>query len=262
MSHDAPIPASLALDGLAGDARNAFDLAAEMHYRGIAFATNHPELTPDQLGQTARRHLKTLLTTKRLEIDTIRIAVPKGSLTDPATIDRTLDNAQKAFLLARDLGVKTVSLNVGNLTDNKVPHSTMIAAIRQLAQHADAAGLTMSLSGGLANPLRSVLKEVDYDRAMAHLDTGMTLAAEEDILVAAEALVGVIGQVTAADVIRAGKTVRSTFLGEGQLPLHELLEILEDQGFRGPLVVDVRDLPDGVAGARHAAHVLHELLQT
>jgi len=264
MNNDTPIPASLAIGGLAVDARGAFELAAEARYHGIVFATNHPELMPDQLGQTARRHLKTMLAGKRLEIDAIRIASPKGGLTDPTTIDRTLDHAQKAFLLARDLGVKVVSLNVGDLADNKVPHSTMVAAIRQLAQHADAVGggeLTLSLGGDVSEPLRSVIKEVDYDRAAANLDTGSTLAVGEDILVAAEMFAGVIGQVTAADVIRAGKMVRATFLGEGQLPLHELLEILADQGFRGPLVVDVRDLPDGAAGARHAAGVLRKLLQ-
>ncbi|MCL2641463.1 MAG: sugar phosphate isomerase/epimerase [Phycisphaerales bacterium] len=263
MNNDTPIPASLAIDAFTVDARNAFDIAADARYHGIAFATNHPELMPDQLGHTARRHLKTMLAGKRLEIDAIRIAAPKGALTDPTTIDRTLDGAQKAFLLARDLGVKVVSLNVGNLVDNKVPHSTLIAAIRQLAQHADAVGggeLTVSLSGDASEPLRSMLKEVDYDRAAANLDTANTLAAGEDILLAAEALAGVIGQLTAADVIRAGKTIRPTCLGEGQLPLHELLEILADQGFRGPMVVDVRDLPDGEAGARHAANVLRKLL--
>ena len=71
----------------------------------------------------------------------------------------------------------------------------------------------------------------------------------------------IIGQVTAADAIRGGKSVRATFLGEGQLPLPELMEILEEQGFRGPLVVDVRDLSDSAEGARHAAEVLDRLLR-
>jgi sugar phosphate isomerase/epimerase len=262
MASDSSIPASLSLDGLASDARSAFDLASESRYHGIAFPTNHPELTPDALGQSARRHIKILLANKNLAIDAIRIAAPKGALADPATIDRTLDNAQKAFLLARDLGVTTVSLNVGNLSDNKIPQSTLVAALREVAQHADAAGLTLALGSETSEHLRSLLKAVDYDRARANIDTARLIANGEDPLVVAETLAGIIGQVTAADAIRAGHSVRATFLGEGQLPLHELLEILENQAFHGPLIVDVRDLPDASQGARHAAHVLHELLQT
>src|SRR5688572_7848103 len=89
MAEDRSIPAALAIDGLAGDARGAFELASSARYAGIAFATNHPELTPDKLGQSARRHLKTLLSSKQLGIQAIRVAAPRGALTETDTIDRT-----------------------------------------------------------------------------------------------------------------------------------------------------------------------------
>lgn len=261
MSSHSIIPAALSIDGLTGDARSSFDLAAGAHYHGIAFPTNHAELTPDALGQSARRHLKTILAAKHLAIDSIRVATPRTSLTDSGTIDRTLDNARKAFLLAHDLGVSTVSLNIGNLAGSKMPENTLIAAIRELAQHADAAGLNLALGSDSVLPLAGILKRVDYDRARINLNPARLLAGGQDILKDAEAMAGLIGQLTAADAVRAGANVRATFLGEGQLPLPELMEILQEQGFQGPTIVDVRDLPDPSGGARHAAEVLEKLLR-
>jgi sugar phosphate isomerase/epimerase len=261
MPDDRPIPAALAIDGLPGDTRSALDLAASVRYQGVSFATNHPELAPDQLGQSARRHFKTTLSSRRLAIDSIRVAAPRGALTDTETIDRTMDNARKAFLLAADLGVKTVALNVGNLGTSKVPASTIVAAVRDLAQHADAAGLSLALGSEGAQHLRGLIKDVDYERATVNFDAARLIEAGDDPLKVAEEMAGIIGQVTAADAIRAGKSARATFLGEGQLPLPELMEILEEQGFRGPLVVDVRDLTHSAEGARHAAEVLGRLLR-
>jgi sugar phosphate isomerase/epimerase len=264
MSSPEQVPASLALDALSGDARGAFDLAASAGYRGIAFATNHSELNPDLLGTSARRHVKTLLASKRLSLDSLRAAAPRTGLTDPGTIDRTLENARKALLLARELGIATVSLNVGTLTGDpklaKVPRGTVVSALRELAQQADAADLTLAISAEGSNALGEILKAVDYDKARLNLDAARLIGAGEDPLKVAEELAGTIAQFTAADAVRSGKSVRATELGEGQLPLHELLEILEEQGFRGPVVVDPRDLADPIDGARHAAAVLRTLL--
>src|SRR6188768_989146 len=114
MSNSTPIAAALGLEGLGAiDARAAFDVASDAHYRGVAFATNHRELNPEALGPSARRHVKTILAAKQLQIESVRAAAPRGGLSDASTIDRTLENARKAIHLARELGVGTVALNVG-----------------------------------------------------------------------------------------------------------------------------------------------------
>lgn len=270
MNDHPPIPAALSLDGLpTTDARAGFDFAAASCYRGIAFATNHAQLNPDALGVTARRHVKTILATKHLQIDSLRAAAPLGGLTDATTIDRTLDNARKAIGLARELGVATVALHIGDLVPQDaanrpsggIPDSTIVSALRQLAQHADAAGLTLALSSsGDPLALASILKQVDFDRAKVNLE-GPQLLAQSDPLHAAHLFAGSVGQLTASDGIRRGHSLHAAPLGEGQLPLAELLQLLDEQGFRGPLVVDVRDLPNALAGAHHAAQVLARLLQ-
>ncbi|HVS73482.1 MAG TPA: sugar phosphate isomerase/epimerase family protein [Phycisphaerae bacterium] len=252
------IPAALSLDGLNTDARGAFDLAAEAGYEGIAFATNHPELTPGDLGESARRHVKKLLDARHLGIASVRAAAPRAGLADAATIDRTVDNAHAAIELAHDLGVQTVALNVGNIAAEGAAAAAAVGALREIAGRADAAGVTLALAADAAASLEALLRQVNFERARANLDTGRMIAAGEDPLPIAEALAARLGQFTAADAVRAGKSMRAAFLGEGQLPLVELLEILEDIGFRGPTVVDVRDLAEGAEGARHAARVLEK----
>jgi sugar phosphate isomerase/epimerase len=267
MSNPPSVSAALALEGLpTTDARAGFDAAAAARYRGIAFATSHRELNPDLLGPSARRHVKTILAGKRLQIDSIRAAAPRGGLADAATIDRTLENARKAIGLARALGVATVTLHVGHVpadtqTAAGVPQSTVVSAVRELAQVADAAGVTLALSSaGDPMALAAVMKQVDCERAKVNLE-GAQLIAQAHPLQAAEVFAGQVGQLTAADGIRRGQALLAAPLGEGQLPLAELLQLLNEQGFIGPLVVDVRDLPNALAGAHHAAEVLARLLR-
>jgi sugar phosphate isomerase/epimerase len=272
MAERSIIPVSLALDAVGGgDARAGFDIAASAGYRGIAFATNHAQLNPDNLGDTARRHIKSILAGKRLGIDVVRAAVPRGGLADAATIDRTLENTRRAMLLARELGVPTVSVNIGLLGASggaegrgggeRIAEESVASALRELAQQADAAGVALTVGGEGIDRLGMLLKRVDYDRARINLDGARIIGSAEDPLKIAEDFAGRIGQLTAADAVRSGRSLRATMLGEGQLPLNELLALLREQGFSGPMVVDVRDLPDGAAGAVHAAEVLRRALR-
>jgi sugar phosphate isomerase/epimerase len=262
MENKTTVPAALALEGMGDlDARGGFDVAAAAGYRGIAFPTHHRELNPETLGPSARRQVKAILAGKGLAIESLRIAAPRSGLADPGTIDRTLENARKGMNLARELGVATVSLNVGMLAESGgLPEATVVAALRDLAQQADAAGLTLALSSATGSQaLGRVIKAVDFERARVNLEGAGLIGAGEDALAAAELLAGNIGQMTVSDAIRAGKAVRIAMLGEGQLPLRELAALLREQGFTGPWVVDPRDV--GVEGAQRAARVLRGLMQ-
>lgn len=258
----ARIHAALSLDGLGDDARAAFSLAADAGYTGIAIPTNHPQLTPDQLGDTARRHLRKTLDSRSLAIDAIRVAAPRAGLTDPATIDRTIDNARQAIALAHALGVRTVALHTGAISALKVTPDTLQSAARLLAAEADRAGVTLALSADATPQLRDLLTAVAYDQARANLHTAGSIASGEDPLKAAELLAGSLAEVTLGDAIRAGQAARLVELGEGQLPLSDLLAHLREQDFHGPMVVDVRELPRNADAARHAAETLRRALTT
>jgi len=260
MSTAPRIHAALSLDGLGTDARAAFDLAADAGYGGIALPTKHPQvLSPGDFGDSARRHFLNTLHHRHLTLDAIRIAAPRNGLTDPASIDRTLENARKAFTLAHALGVKTVSLYAGPLANAKLSAETMAGAARVLASEADRAGVTLALSSESGKELQTLLAAVAAEHFRANLDPAGLVAAGADALAVAAELGERIGQFTAADAIRAGRQCRAVELDEGQVPLRELVEQLREQGFTGPTVVDVRDLGNAAVGARRAAEVLRGL---
>lgn len=250
------INAALSLDGLGDDARASFDLASTLGYRGIVIPTNHPQLSPGELSASAKRQIKKILEGRDLCLDGLRVAGPRGGLSTPESIDRTVDNARKAIALAFDLGVKQVSVNAGSLAH---PQSAQSAA-KIIAQEADRAGITVAFSADETAGLATLLKAVAFEYAKANFESARAIGAGADPIAAAETLAGMIAQFTAADAVRAGKSVRMVELGQGQVALGELLAALRDMDFAGPVVVDVRHLSNAILGAEHAAAILRPLL--
>ena len=256
------IAAALSLDGLGSDARAAFDLAADAGYRAIAIPTNHPELRPEALGPSARRHIKRILDSKQLRVDALRIAGPRGGLADPASIDRTMDNVRRGMALAFDLGVATVAVNVGTLSGPAREQESWQAAARMIAEEADRAGLNVAFGADGAEQLGALIRHLDCPRALANLETARTLGAGADPVRVLDDWRGAVSLVTLADAIRAGAQVRQVELGQGQLALVEFITALRAREVLAPLVVDVRDLADGIHAAHTAAAVLRALQLT
>ena len=200
-----------------------------------------------------------------MRVESLRAAMGKGGLADVRTIDAGLAHARETMNLARELGVRTVAVNVGHLAEagapavgNAVPEGTLVSALRELAQQADAAGVTLALGADSTPGLAKLLKAVDFEGAKMNLEGAREIGSAEDPLKMAEEYGGMMAQFTASDAVRSGAALRRVMLGEGQLPLVELREILEEHGFDGPWVVDVRDLPAGAA--EHAAGVIRRML--
>ena len=254
------IAAALSLDGLAGDARSAFELAAGAGYSGVAIPTNHRELSPEALGETGRRHLMKTLGARGLGVASVRAAAPRGGLGDPATIDRTVENTRRALKLAGALGVKTVSMYAGAVGEGKEGESSVMAALKELAQEADAGGIALAVGAESLEKLGLVLAKVGYDGAKLNVLPAQGIAAGEDVVRQLELAAGRVGQFTAADAVKVGRSVRAAELGEGQVPWEEIIEMLRAQDFQGPMVVDVRELGEPGQAAEHAARVLRKLL--
>ena len=219
-----------------------------------------PSLTPRELGTTGRRHLRQVLQSRQLQIDSLRVAGPRGGLSDSGAIERTIDNARAAMALAHDLGVHTVSVNAGPLDGSKEDQANYEGAARVLAAEADKAGILLALSGDSTAKLQELLENVRAPMLRMNLEPGRVVAGGGNILETAGKAGAWLAEVTAADVIRAGRQVRAAEMGEGQVPWEELLELLREQDFQGPLVVDVRDLPQGPQAAAHAAEMLRRLM--
>lgn len=260
MSTTPPIPASLFLAGLPQDARSAFDLAASAHYAAVALPSRHEELAPEVLSETGRRHVKKVLETKHLTADAIRLATPRTGLTDASNVDQVVAHARAAIDLAHDLGIHTLSLNAGPADEKGNLNATAESALRELAEQADRAGLKLAISAEQPAAVEQMLKALSSNQVQANLEPALILAAGVDPIKVAESLAGKLAQFTAADAVRSGTTLQYAELGRGQIPLAQLLHLLREQNFHGPLVVDVRQLGDPATAAHHASDVLRRLL--
>ena len=256
------ISAALSLDGLGDQARAAFDLAAQAGYAGVSIPSNHPEIGPAALSDTGLRHLKKTLDSQRLAIAAVRIAGPRAGLADPATIDRMMAHAQAGMQWAHALGVPVVGLHIGSLREvaTSAAYASILSAARTLANEADKAGLTLALSADDLGNLRGLLDTLAFDHAQANFDPASALGAGEDPEAAAQRLLGRIGQMTADDATGGARgTSQRVELGQGQVPVRELLAMLESTGFHGPVIVDVRHLPNAPHAAQAAADYLRQL---
>jgi len=259
------ISAALSLDGLGDQARPAFELAAQAGYAGISIPSNHPEIGPAALSDTGLRHLKKTLDTQRLGIAAVRIAGPRAGLSDPATIDRMMANARAGMQWAHALGVPVVALHVGSLRETagaatSTAQAAILSAARELANEADKAGLTLALNAEDLGGLSKLLDSLAFDHARAHFDPASVMGAGEDPEAAAQRLLGRIGQMTADDAIGGARgTSQRVELGQGHVPVRELLAMLESTGFRGPVIVDVRHLPNAPHAAQAAADYLRQM---
>jgi sugar phosphate isomerase/epimerase len=190
----------------------------------------------------------------------LRIAAPRGGLADPASIQRAIDNARHGIAMAYDLDVHTIAVHAGDLTGTGVNFEAVCAAAATIAEDADRAGITVAFGADDAAKLADLLKTVACDRARANLDTARQIGSGLDPAAFIEQFRGSIGQVTLADSVRAGARTRIVELGHGQLALPQLLDALRQADFNGPLVVDVRDLPDAIHAAANAAKILRAIL--
>jgi sugar phosphate isomerase/epimerase len=254
------VSAALSLDGLGGDARAGFEVASGAGYEGIAIATNHPELGPEVLGESGRRHLRKTLAAQDLAVAAVRAAGPRGGLGDAKTIDRTVENVRKAIGLAESLKVGTVCVNAGAIAKDS---GGVEGALRELSRLAERAGVRLAVTGDSNENLAEMLRRVDAGPLAVHFSPAGAIGAGEDPLAAVAGILdkgGIIGAMTAADAIRAGRQLRLVELGDGQVAWKELFETLRQREFFGPTIVDVRELADGVHAARNAAALLRNVM--
>jgi sugar phosphate isomerase/epimerase len=159
--------------------------------------------------------------------------------------------------LGRALGTKNINLVSGARTQEAL--EDLVQGVNQLLERVP------DVSLNLGNRLGTCLQEPgDYGsvlpqlngRARLLLDTGQLLAAGQDVLRFAEEFSSRLGQVHLGD--RKGE--RPAPLGQGDLPLAELLSLLRQAGYHGHLVIALEELDDPLSAVVAARRRVEELL--
>ena len=141
--------------------------------------------------------------------------------------------------LGRALGAKSANLSGGARTDAALVD--LVFGINRILD--DIPDVTLNLGNckgsrleGLAD-LQAILPHL-HDRARVLLDTGQLLGAGQDVLVFAEALCQRLGRVR----LRDQRGERPVPFGQGDLPLADLLGILQGARYDGDLVVELKEV--------------------
>ena len=159
--------------------------------------------------------------------------------------------------LGRALGVERFAVSGGERTDEA--RCDLIDGLTQLCERVPDA--SFALTNLAASPVRG-LEDLEEllpqlpDGVGVCLDTGELLAAGEDIVACAEALSSSLDAVRLQDTDHG----RPAALGCGDLPLEELLLLLQRGGFAGDLVVCLDGIDARDAERRQAASAAHGLL--
>lgn len=253
-----PMIPLLAVEPLGMDLRTTAQNARKWGFGGLAIGIGHPEIHAKTFGQTAQRHFKQILSSHGLVLGALRVGVGKAGAFDSATSQKLLDDALTACEMAHRLQISVISIYIGEPKDNQNISGDVAEIFRRLAEHADRTGVIAALSCGQSPWLLHLLSSMDAPSLAANLDSARVVAAGGSPREAAEMLAGRIALWTCTDALRNGSNVQMTPLGSGQAESREVVTILQDQDFTGPIIIDVHDLPHPAQAAEQACNQLQE----
>jgi sugar phosphate isomerase/epimerase len=141
--------------------------------------------------------------------------------------------------MGRALGLQSISLKGGARTDEALVD--LIFGVNRLLENIP--DITLNLGNHKDNRLecladfQTILPHLN-ERARILMDTGHLLSVGEDPLAFANALSTRIGVVH----LRDQKGEKPVAFGEGDLPLKELLGVLQEAGYNGELVIELEEV--------------------
>lgn len=274
---------AVTVDDLRRDIREALDLARHMGFSAVDARAVSGPLSPGELSESGRRHLRRHLGDLGLRLASLRGPASGPGYADPASGERRIDTARRILDLASALGVPVVTTALGAWIepawlDSSRPEDDSASetesgrrvaarareALAILADHADRCGVILAIeTAGLpAKSLARLLAERDCPFLAACCDSGGLLMQGEDPARIGEALAGRIRSARVRDAQRGSAAApgHETAPGEGHLDVAAFLSGLAQSGYEGDLVVtrseggaarqDIERMRDLVLGIR------------
>lgn len=258
-------PIGVYLNDLRAEPREALRLASSLGYNAVQIEVGQGPLSPSQLSQSGRRHLRRFAGGLGLSIVALRADLGGTPSPDATSLEQLADRAPRILELARELGVATVAAPVGRfrLKDRR-DYSLVRHALAHIADSANLLDRTFAPETTLDSPdaLAGLLRDLDcpnlgvcYDPAELLMDGINSLAAVQTL--ADNIALAYVGDARARSADRAG---RETNLGDGHLNLPDYLTQLDAAGYRGPLIVRRSESADPPADLQQCRNYLESVL--
>ena len=129
-----------------GDLHAAIAWASRSGLRGVQWGATEPGARPRDLGPSARRELRALLSRFELQCSGVDALVPPVHFSDPANVDRAVEAVAAACGLAADLGHAPVTVRLPEPDPASSTRKDAIAAIERAAERVGV--VVADLSGG------------------------------------------------------------------------------------------------------------------
>lgn len=222
-----------------GSPAEAMGWASASGLRGVQLSVTGGGLRPRDLGPSARRDLRAMLTRLELSVSGIDAIVPVAHFLDPATSERAIDAIDGACGLAAELGRVPVTLQLPSAGDEsqRDRRREVLAAV---AAAADRAGVTLADLGGA--------QEAPWPPVGTCVDPAAVLADGGDPAAVAVRAGPKLAAVRVDDLLRSGLRGPIGVRGESRLDVMAFRVAIDVAGFRGLPVVDCRQWPDPRAG--------------
>jgi len=243
MSHNQTL--AVTMEPLGGAARPAWQQCAALGYSACSFHSDHPELMLALSSTTASRDILAHARRQEVRLAAIETALAPAAWRRPEEQDYALHRTQEAVRLAQALGIPVVSVSLPEVTASDAEQlKTMLAT---LVPHCDHAGVQLALRSAQTELWRAYTPLLGWNLATQDYNPGELCPSLAKGLAASPC-----HMVTLADKPQAGKLAQDAALGEGQMPIKELLGSLAGSDFRGLMLVDVRHTLQPVVAAQIA----------
>ncbi len=262
-----PLSLGIVLEPLGLPIRKAVAEAARMGAGGVQVNATG-DLSPDQLGETARREFRTLLRSYSLELAALNVPLRHG-IDVAENLQPRLDGIRRAMQLAFDLGARKVVIPCPRVPDDvATPRAQLMReSLLALGTYGDRTGVFVALELGFdpAEKVRSYLGGFNTGSLKVTYDPANMLLHGYDPVANLAPLAGWVVHAHARDARPGGlsRGLQEVAVGAGDIDWMALTATLQVIGFDGFLTVDreegetkATDLANGVKFLRRFAGLM------
>ncbi|MCH8853541.1 MAG: sugar phosphate isomerase/epimerase, partial [Planctomycetes bacterium] len=154
---------TVCLDDFGAPPKEALRAASELGFRCVQIGALQGPISPGQLDESGRRHLRRFAEGLGLQIIALRVDFGGSRFLDPSRTDYCIDHTRRVLELARELNVPVVSAPLGKFrTAIAEEYELVMSAVRAIVDHADLLNCFFAIETAIDTPeaLQQLLRDV------------------------------------------------------------------------------------------------------
>jgi sugar phosphate isomerase/epimerase len=222
-------------------AREAVEWAARLGAGQLVLDATMPGVRPRELDRSGRRDLASLLRRLGVGFAGVDAWIPSGHLIDPVHLDRAMDALDGAVGLCAELS--DLCGATGRVVSIALPEGMSVVVGHRIATTAERAGVVVA-----DHAVKRGVESARHGPIIgAGIDPAAVLAAGLDPLAVIASLKEPVAAARLTDMTAAGRVVAGT--RGGRVDVGAYAASVHVNGYRGPLIGDLRNMTDQVRAA-------------